>query len=178
MGEVPLRAPRVSPRYVTSARPVECYRGYSKLRTHTAVGPYGSSMPGSIGPSYWLCVSLISSNPCISQYDHHTSDARQSQKSISRILGGINAKHGLNLPERFRFRFRFRFRVFTNGIRRPTQASFNLKNSFAYVGESERESERETDSERGPVSWSGCGGCRKACHRAASRSTRSPGVEC
>ena len=27
------------------------YRGYSKLRTHTAVGPYGRSIPRSIGPS-------------------------------------------------------------------------------------------------------------------------------
>ena len=27
------------------------YRGYSKLMTHTALGPYGSSMPRSIGPS-------------------------------------------------------------------------------------------------------------------------------
>ena len=27
------------------------YRGYSKLRTHTALGPYGRSMPRSIGPS-------------------------------------------------------------------------------------------------------------------------------
>ena len=27
------------------------YRDYSKLRTHTALGSYGSSMPRSIGPS-------------------------------------------------------------------------------------------------------------------------------
>ena len=27
------------------------YRGYSKLRTHTALGPYGRSAPGSIEPS-------------------------------------------------------------------------------------------------------------------------------
>ena len=27
------------------------YRGYSKLRTHPALGPYGRSMPRSIGPS-------------------------------------------------------------------------------------------------------------------------------
>ena len=40
------------------------FRGYSKLRTHTAIGTYGSSMPRSIGPSYGRCVSLISSNPC------------------------------------------------------------------------------------------------------------------
>ena len=36
---------------------VECsgrsgrYRGYSKARTHTALGPYGRSIPRSIGPS-------------------------------------------------------------------------------------------------------------------------------
>ena len=27
------------------------YRGYSKSRTHTAIGPYGRSIPRSIGPS-------------------------------------------------------------------------------------------------------------------------------
>ena len=27
------------------------YRGYSKVRTHTAIGPYGRSVPRSIGPS-------------------------------------------------------------------------------------------------------------------------------
>ena len=27
------------------------YRGYSKVRTHTALGPYGSFMPRSIEPS-------------------------------------------------------------------------------------------------------------------------------
>ena len=26
------------------------YRGYSKLRTHTAVGPYGRYLPRKIGP--------------------------------------------------------------------------------------------------------------------------------
>ena len=31
--------------------PAASYRGYSKLRTHTALGPYGTSMPRSIGPS-------------------------------------------------------------------------------------------------------------------------------
>ena len=41
------------------------YRGYSKLRTHTALGPYGRSMPRSIGLSYGRCVSLISSTSCI-----------------------------------------------------------------------------------------------------------------
>jgi len=52
---------------IPEARPYSAsgeYRGYSKLRTHTAVGPYGRSMPRSIGPSYGLCVFLISSNPC------------------------------------------------------------------------------------------------------------------
>ena len=29
--------------------------GYSKLRTRTALGSYGSSMPRSIGPSFWWC---------------------------------------------------------------------------------------------------------------------------
>jgi len=40
------------------------YRGYSKLRTHTALGRYSRPMPRSIGPSLGWCVSLISSNPC------------------------------------------------------------------------------------------------------------------
>ena len=43
------------------------YRGYSKLRTRTALGSYGRSMPRSIGPSYGWCVFLISSNPCTVQ---------------------------------------------------------------------------------------------------------------
>ena len=29
---------------------VTLYRGYSKLRTHTAIRPYGRSIPRSIGP--------------------------------------------------------------------------------------------------------------------------------
>ena len=49
----------------TSSRggPVLTYRGYSKLRTHTALGPYGRSIRRSIGPSLGRCVSKISSNP-------------------------------------------------------------------------------------------------------------------
>ena len=38
------------------------YRGDSKLRTHTALGPYGRSIRRSIGPSYGWCVCLNSSN--------------------------------------------------------------------------------------------------------------------
>ena len=34
-------------------------RGYSKLRTHPAIGPYGRSIPRSIGPSQGRCVSLL-----------------------------------------------------------------------------------------------------------------------
>ena len=45
-------------------RPLKAYRGYSKLRTRTALGPYGRYMTRSIGRSYGRCVSLISSNPC------------------------------------------------------------------------------------------------------------------
>ena len=40
------------------------HRGYSKSRTHTALGPYGTSVPRSIGPFQGRCVSLLSSNPC------------------------------------------------------------------------------------------------------------------
>ena len=40
------------------------YRGYSKLRTRTALGPYSRAMPRSIGPPQGRCASLISSNPC------------------------------------------------------------------------------------------------------------------
>ena len=45
-------------------RPPLRYGGSSKLGTHTARGPYSSSMPRSIGPSYGRCVSLTSSNFC------------------------------------------------------------------------------------------------------------------
>ena len=31
--------------------PIQGYRGYSKLRTHTALGTYGISMPRGIGTS-------------------------------------------------------------------------------------------------------------------------------
>ena len=40
------------------------YKGFSKVRTRTALGSYGRSMPRSIRPSQGRCVSLISSNPC------------------------------------------------------------------------------------------------------------------
>jgi hypothetical protein len=39
------------------------YRGHSKLRTHTALGPYCRARLRGIGPSWGRCVSLISSNP-------------------------------------------------------------------------------------------------------------------
>ena len=34
-------------------------------KTHTAIGPYGRSIPMSMGPSYGRCVSLNSSHPCM-----------------------------------------------------------------------------------------------------------------
>ena len=40
---------------------LDAYRGDSKLRTHTALGPYGSSMPRCIGPFYGRGVFLTSS---------------------------------------------------------------------------------------------------------------------
>ena len=40
------------------------YRGYSKLRTRTAIGSYSRPMPRSIEPPLGRCVSLISSDPC------------------------------------------------------------------------------------------------------------------
>ena len=39
------------------------YRSYWKVRTHTAIGPYGRSIPRNVGPSSGRCVSLNSSNP-------------------------------------------------------------------------------------------------------------------
>ena len=39
------------------------YRGYSKLRTRTALGTHGRPMPRSIGTPKGWCVSLISRNP-------------------------------------------------------------------------------------------------------------------
>ena len=44
---------------------VSWYMAYSKLRKHAALGPYSMSMPRSIGTAQGLCVSLISSNPCM-----------------------------------------------------------------------------------------------------------------
>ena len=52
-------------------------RGYSKVRTHSALGPHGRSLPRSIGPSYGRCVFLISSNPCIQIALHHTPEFKQ-----------------------------------------------------------------------------------------------------
>ena len=43
------------------------YRGYSKLRTRTALGSYTRPMPRNIGSPQGRCVSLISSDPCIRQ---------------------------------------------------------------------------------------------------------------
>ena len=40
------------------------YRGYSKLRKRTAIGPDGKAMPTSIGPPLGRWVSLPSSNTC------------------------------------------------------------------------------------------------------------------
>ena len=40
------------------------HRGYSRLRTHTALGSYDRAIPRSIGPPWGRCVFLISSNPC------------------------------------------------------------------------------------------------------------------
>ena len=36
---------------VRAGAAVWIYRGYSKVRTHTALGPYGRSVPRSIGPT-------------------------------------------------------------------------------------------------------------------------------
>ena len=44
--------------------PAVRYRGHSKLRSHTALGPYGRCMSRSVGLSSGRCVSLISCNPC------------------------------------------------------------------------------------------------------------------
>ena len=41
------------------------YRGYSKLRTHTALRSYGRAIPRSIGPPQGRCLFLISSSPCM-----------------------------------------------------------------------------------------------------------------
>ena len=53
-----------------SSRLRQRYRGYSKLRTHAAIGPYGRALPRIMGPSWGWCVSLFTSNPCKSCADH------------------------------------------------------------------------------------------------------------
>ena len=39
-------------------------RGYSKVRTRTALGSYSRPVPRSVGSPWGRCVSLISRNPC------------------------------------------------------------------------------------------------------------------
>ena len=51
-------------RVIHSVRSASPDKGYSKLRTHTALGPYGRSMSRIKGHSYGRCVSLIASNAC------------------------------------------------------------------------------------------------------------------
>jgi hypothetical protein len=63
MGEVPLYASLPMKGVGAYMAAVLGYRGYSKVRTHTALGPYGSSMPRSIGPPWGRDVFLNSSNP-------------------------------------------------------------------------------------------------------------------
>ena len=58
------------------------YRGYSKLRRHTFIGPYGGSPPRSIGPSWGRCVSLNSSHPCPGQ---------DSQRANNRLTSGVTS---------------------------------------------------------------------------------------
>ena len=46
------------------------YRGYSKFKTHTALGSCSKPMPRSVGPPKGWCVSLISSHPCTLLWGH------------------------------------------------------------------------------------------------------------
>ena len=50
------------------------YRGYSKLKTRTTLGPYGRASPRRMGPSWGLCVSLNSNNPCSTLVSHRSVD--------------------------------------------------------------------------------------------------------
>ena len=52
------------------------YKDYLKVRTRTALGPYGRSIPRSIGPSKGWCVSLISSSPCKGSTSFGASEVR------------------------------------------------------------------------------------------------------
>ena len=52
------------------------YRGYSKVRTGTAVGSYSRASTRSIGPPQGRYVSLISSNPCARGEASHSKDYR------------------------------------------------------------------------------------------------------
>ena len=59
--------PTVLPTVGSVKHPLLAYRGDLKLRTRTAIGPYGRAMPRSIGSPWGRCVSLLSSNPCIQE---------------------------------------------------------------------------------------------------------------
>ena len=60
------------------------YGGYSKVRTHTALGSYSRPIPRSIGPPWGRCVPLIASTPC-----SHWSDRlviRENSSAVQWLL--------------------------------------------------------------------------------------------
>ena len=70
------------------------YRGYSKLRTHTALGPFRRAMPRSIGPSQGRCVSFISSEPCRCSNGAGQQSTRQMrQRGAGRSRSTTNSKY-------------------------------------------------------------------------------------
>ena len=49
--------------HIASYSCLTTYRGFSKLRTRTALGSYDRAMHRGIGPPHGRCVSLFASNP-------------------------------------------------------------------------------------------------------------------
>ena len=46
------------------------YRGYSRIRTHTALGSYRRSLPRNMGPPWERCVSVFANIPCTGTLQH------------------------------------------------------------------------------------------------------------
>jgi len=84
-------------------------QGLLEIRTRTALGPYGRSMPRSIGPPQRQCVSLISSNPCTESTflavrpsgDAHADTLRRAPVAVFDVRQGLLSHQQLGdaLPE-------------------------------------------------------------------------------
>ena len=63
------------------------YRGYSKVRTSTALGSHGRAMSRGIGPPWGRCVSFILSHPCTPDRGASLIRKRPHPKEPLRTLG-------------------------------------------------------------------------------------------